>query len=301
MSAVWLAAVVAWAAVSGCGAATPTRPSDAPIDTPNEAGQVVCSGPWGALEPIPELNLAGQDANMRLTPDELTAVFQSDRDTPPMTDLYIASRTTAGEPFGTPRRLTTISGMTQDFDPSLSSDGLRIVFGRDGLDIYVASRTTLQADFAPPQVASGINAPMASEGQPLLSPHDDVIWLVSDRPGGAGSYDLYVAPLIGRTEFGAPAAITELSSPSVEFFPTPSTDGLTLYFASNRTDLGGAGDLDIYVATRAAIGVPFSPPERITELVTATDEHPTWISPDGCRLYVSSSITGNYDLYVARR
>jgi hypothetical protein len=31
------------------------------------------------------------------------------------------------------------------------------------------------------------------------------------------------------------------------------------------------------------------------------DEGPSWISPDGCRMYISSNRAGNNDIYVAAR
>jgi hypothetical protein len=43
----------------------------------------------------------------------------------------------------------------------------------------------------------------------------------------------------------------------------------------------------------------------VTELNTAAQEWPTWVSPDGCRLYFSrrpgEGGADNYDLYVAER
>jgi len=76
-------------------------------------------------------------------------------------------------------------------------------------------------------------------------------------------------------------------------------DELTLYFASNRpTNLGGR---DIWVARRATKGDAWGPPEPLTFLNGATDEEPSWISPDECELYFQRVVGITYHIFRARR
>ena len=85
--------------------------------------------------------------------------------------------------------------------------------------------------------------------------------------------------------------------------PVLTPDELTLYFASNRKDLGGTGSADIYIATRTSTSLKFGNIARIEELATAGEDVPTWISPDNCRLYTSYRPDQNSgtSLYVATR
>jgi len=71
----------------------------------------------------------------------------------------------------------------------------------------------------------------------------------------------------------------------------------SIFWGSDRTDLGGNGRTDIYVATRPSVTAPFTGVKNVTELASAEDERPAWVSPDGCRLYFQK---GN-SLLVARR
>jgi hypothetical protein len=77
--------------------------------------------------------------------------------------------------------------------------------------------------------------------------------------------------------------------------------GLVLYFFSDRLPSDG---YDIWVASRKSDVEPFAFHTNVTELNTEAQEWPTWVSPDGCRLYFSrrpGERGDNYDLYVAER
>lgn len=78
-----------------------------------------------------------------------------------------------------------------------------------------------------------------------------------------------------------PVHLTELSSDWNDFAADLSADGLTLYFESNRFD----GDSDIYMATRTAIGQPWSAPVQLTSVNTGAHESDPELSQDGLTLY----------------
>jgi dipeptidyl aminopeptidase/acylaminoacyl peptidase len=89
------------------------------------------------------------------------------------------------------------------------------------------------------------------------------------------------------------------------YSPTLSPDELTLYFASSRTlETRCASMLDdeIWQANRATTADPFAHPRPIAELSTHRPEWPSWLSPDGCRLYFTrQSARSDADLYVAEK
>lgn len=78
---------------------------------------------------------------------------------------------------------------------------------------------------------------------------------------------------------------------------TLSFDEKTFYFGSDRD----TGDFDLYTASRASTSGPFGPVTRMAALSTPATEGPSWPSPDGCRLYISSANLGTPDIYVATR
>jgi Tol biopolymer transport system component len=139
---------------------------------------------------------------------------------------------------------------------------------------------------------AALNSP-ASDAEPFLTDHD--VYFASDR-SGAG--DIYRAPRRG-VEFDAPVLVDELATAGVEGDPVASADGLALYFRSNRpAPLGGA---NIYVATRAQTADRFGPPALVANVNSDANEGPSWLSPDGCRLYLWSDRLSTRDIYVASR
>jgi hypothetical protein len=99
-----------------------------------------------------------------------------------------------------------------------------------------------------------------------------------------------------------------VNTPAFEGKPSLSTDGLELYFVSDRPGaLGGPGDQDIYVTRRTSVNANWTPPERVPPPVSSAffDITPT-ISLDGLALYFGSNRPGPFsppwpDLWVSHR
>ncbi|MEM7198620.1 MAG: hypothetical protein AAF628_00015 [Planctomycetota bacterium] len=106
---------------------------------------------------------------------------------------------------------------------------------------------------------------------------------------------LVLAPLIASQEralFDQPAIehLVALSSSGFEAKPDIAADRLTLYFASDQA--GGAGDLDLWRATRPSLTAPFGVQTNITELNGAGRDHTPTTSADGLLMIYSSSRAG---------
>jgi Tol biopolymer transport system component len=71
--------------------------------------------------------------------------------------------------------------------------------------------------------------------------------MASNRPGGLGGIDIWVAERASPKEpFGAPANLgAPINSPDNDFCPSPLRDGKRFMFVSNRP--GGCGGADIYL------------------------------------------------------
>lgn len=89
------------------------------------------------------------------------------------------------------------------------------------------------------------NIPEYSMGHPALSPDNKKLYFVSDRPGGKGGLDIWVAN-ITRGVFSNPENVQEINTAKDEMFPFVATNG-DLYYSTDG--LPGLGGLDIYRAT----------------------------------------------------
>jgi Tol biopolymer transport system component len=121
---------------------------------------------------------------------------------------------------------------------------------------------------------------------------DGVIWFASDRPGGAGAWDLYTAQPAGQ-DFAAPQLLAEISSAVWEFNPAISADGTTLLFTSINRE-GGIGLGDLFRATLAGGEWNVEP----LPVNTLADEYHPSLSPDGATLYFVRR-AGSGDIYEA--
>jgi len=85
--------------------------------------------------------------------------------------------------------------------------------------------------------------------------------------------------------------------------PSISSDGLSLYFGSQRS--GGYGGADIWVTTRATVSDPWGQAVNLGPIInTPLDDVDVCISADGLSLYIDSFREGGYgssDIWVSKR
>ena len=170
--------------------------------------------------------------------------------------------------------------------------------------ILLTFASCASADFVfgvPINPGTSVNS-SSHEFSPSISADGLSLYFASDRPGGSGNFDLWVATRASTSDqWSVPVNLgTRANSPGLDWFPSISADGLTLYFSRGQ----GAG-AHIWVTTRTAIGQPWSAPLDIVPTVTspAGDAWPN-ISADGCTLYfgsVRSGGSGSTDIWVTTR
>ncbi len=162
------------------------------------------------------------------------------------------------------------------------------------MDLWVATRSIAVADFASPVQVAGVNS-SDNDYDPFISVDGrKLFWWVNTSSGRK----LYQAER-GTSGFGAPSQLAALESAAGEMHPILSPDMLTAYFGSYRA--GGLGGEDIYVSTRSTTAAEFGTPEPVPGVNSSRDDSPSWVSGDGCALYLSSDRSGNFDVYVAKR
>ncbi|MBX7058121.1 MAG: OmpA family protein [Leptospirales bacterium] len=151
-----------------------------------------------------------------------------------------------------------IQEVSSDFDdrmPFVSQDGKRLYFssnrpgGQGGYDLWYSERDLSSGLWSRPVNAGPAVNTRFHEISPQLDPQGRQLFFSSDRPGGLGSYDLYVSRW-SEDSWGAPQNLGEPfnSSRDEEYFSIPA-DGLWAYFASDRRFDRARGEFDLYRVT----------------------------------------------------
>jgi hypothetical protein len=254
------------------------------------------TAPFKTPVPLTSLNTPGFEAQPRLLPDERTVFFERSV-VDAGVDLFMATRVSAAATFGAPTPITELNTASNEYDPSVSPDDLRIYFMSDrpgGLgfyDIWQAERDASTLPFGTIALTPNVSSTQ-DEAHTYYVP--GALYFASNR---STTYHIYrAAELSGG--FASPLLIAELASASYDGCPVVTPDELHIWFTSTR---GDAGVDQIWTSVRASSSQPWPTPTLVTELVGMGNAIPSWISPDGCRLYMSSDKSGSWDMYVASR
>lgn len=259
----------------------------------------------------------------RLNPDETQVYFSALNSCAgeECIDLFVAGRDNRDASFSSGSLIPKINcGQASEYFPSISADSLRIYFessrmrtpdadGGCGIDvarIWSAKRDKVDDSFGSVQVDDKFDVPGALDTSPYLHPSGATLYFVSTgRPQGPGNQDIWLARikngLVDTIE-----VVDNVSTGEAETAPVISLDELTIYFA--RDPAGGA-ERKIWVAHRPTPLAKFDAPAPLDELNTRSDQIPSWISPDNCRLYYATNsenvpdggVIDNYRLWVAER
>lgn len=229
------------------------------------------SAPWGEPTLVGEpISTVHNDFCPMLAGDGETFYFVSDR---PGgcggTDIYVSHRNEDGS-FTAPRNLgCEVNSASNEEGPVPGNEPKRgrvLYFSsaRPGghaaeapgaapdFDLYV---TTWRAGaFQAPQLVGGVNS-ADQDGQPFLSDDSRELYFYSNRPGGFGGNDIWVAAREkAKDAWGAPSNLgPNVNSAAPETRPSLSSDGTHLYFGTTRAAPVGEGSSDVFVATRARV------------------------------------------------
>jgi hypothetical protein len=174
--------------------------------------------------------------------------------------------------------------------PALSPDGATLVFARPGAagraDLF-RSRWDGRA-WGAPEPLRALNSPFNEDG-PCFSADGRCLYYSTDRPGGRGGYDIWVARWDGA-EFAWPMPLTvAVNSRFDEVTPAVSPRDQRLYYASNRPNrimsrdeerlaaetfrTSPVGqDFDLFAAQRIPAGVTNSAVERALSMLYSLRE-----------------------------
>jgi Tol biopolymer transport system component len=146
---------------------------------------------------------------------------------------------------------------------------------------------------APQPFPAGINS-TTNEQNAVLSRDGLSLYFSSNRPGGMGDLDIYIAQRATvDSPWGNPINVgASINTSSADFAPNLSIDGHLLFFSSTRP--GGQGASDLYVASRANPNDDFGW-ENVTSLgtVNTTDF-------ENAPFYLQNAEDGRTNLYFNR-
>ncbi len=170
-------------------------------------------------------------------------------------DIFSSTMDRKGK-WSVPVPVESLNSEFEDGSPNFSSDFQTVYITRCKMgksqqlacQIYYAKKSgtewseTLSLDLVGDSITSA---------HPAISPDGQLLFFVSDMPGGIGENDIWIVSM-ENGKWGTPKNLgEEINTPGNEMFPYVHPDG-TLYFSSDsRVGLGG---LDIFKAKKDEIG-----------------------------------------------
>ncbi len=223
-----------------------TRPSkDAPWGSPVKIGPPVCSN-----EPATEVG--SYDAwTPEISADDLSLYFSSTRvGGHGGTDIWVAKRATKHDPWGEPVSLgPNVNSGSDDWSPSISTDGLTLVFSRGFQSMWATTRESTDDDWGP-AVKLGFNLPGPGDWTSnfygaALSPDGSTLYFEAAKGwGGFGSNDFWQVTFTPILDFNVDGKVDGIDlaflvadwgqkQPLCDIGPLPWGDGVV-----NEEDLG---------------------------------------------------------------
>jgi len=187
--------------------------------------------------------------------------------------------------FGTPVKVEPVF---YDCIDCLSYDGLEMYIysgrsgGQGGLDLWVLRRASIDDDWGPPENLGPVVNSSQDDEHASISADGLVLYFTSNGHGGYGMNDIYMTTRTTKNDpWGPPVNLgAKVNSSASDGEMWVSTDGLELYFKSDR--LGGYGAGDVWVTRRATEKDPWGEPVNIGPVVnSAYEERYPSLSPDG--------------------
>lgn len=222
-----------------------------------ETSRPLRSSQWHQPSPITELNSYADEMEPCLRSDGLEIFFASSRQNG--FDIWKSERRTSDTKWRAPQRVNEISSNGDDLAPSLSPDGLALLFQsvRDDTSgkphVYTATRPTVTEPFSKPVLVSAIRSD-AGEQTPSLAPDGLSLLFSSSRPGTSGDLDLWcsIRPRMDRP-WVEPVHFGSMNSEKRDAHPFVTSDAKELFFDSDRP--GSCGARDIWVLRNPPIDI----------------------------------------------
>lgn len=154
-------------------------------------------------------------------------------------DLYATQR--SNSTWGAPVRVNVVNGQASDGAPSLSKDGLTLVFASDRdaggvFKMYWSTRPALATNWEAPSPIPTVNTDTSSQDtNPVLTEDKLALYFNSDRDG---DHDIYVATRTSTADpFGPPQLVPGINTDANEEDPWISPNGRYIVFCRDNQTL----------------------------------------------------------------
>lgn len=219
-------------------------------------------------------------------------------------DLYISTKNDDGSWAPAQNMGDNVNTNDHDAVSGISADGQRIILYRGSSGMGDLFECVLEGSewSKPRDFGKNINTKNYQEPSACYSPDGNILYFVSERPGGIGGHDIYLSRLDDKGKWGeaenlGPTINTKYKEDGIYMHP----DGKTLYFGSEgHTSMGG---MDIFKSVYDAQTKTWSTPVNIGYPVNTADEDAFFvISASGRHGYYMSTAQednkGLRDLYM---
>ena len=297
----------------GGGGDTSVPPNDTGTGTDTGTDTGVDAGPacdplkpFATPVPVVELNTGAVEDGARISPSGTELLVM--REDAVGKRIYRFTRTSTAAPWvldaiQAPLNLGILAdggGATASDAVTLAPDGLTAYlasFRGSPWQIYFSQRTAIGQPWGQIAPVTGL-ASAGSDEFPWLNAAGDRIYFMSNR---AGPFRIYKSDK-GVNGFTTATAIGAIRTDE-DRAPVLSPDELRIYFAAFEIAPGAsAKSMNIYTATRAAVGNLFTNSSYVTELnVPGQFSSPTWLSADGCEILLTSFRNGSADIFSAKK
>lgn len=215
-------------------------------------------------------------------------------------DIFIAKKINGA--WQKPEGLSELNSIDNDAVIALSPDGQQLFvfkYASNNGDIYISKRENGKYGLAE-KLKGDVNS-ASWEGSLSLSTNQKKLYFASERPGGFGGKDLYVAT---QNEDGSWGNVKNLgdkiNTKYDEDAPFISPDSRSLVFSSEGHN--SIGDFDLFVCDWNKTDTSWSAPKNLGYPINTTDDDLFYVlSADGKRGYFSSARKGgkgDQDIYV---
>lgn len=168
---------------------------------------------------------------------------------------------------------SVINTKYHDSNLGFSPDGKTLYLYSDegNGDIYYSNLLAEDTWSTPVEIGDNINSEGYNEKSVSQSADGNVLFFVSNRPGGYGGFDIYYSIKNKKGEWGVSKNIgDEINTQFDDDGPFIQADGKTLYFSSRGHD--GMGGYDIYKTTYDSLKESWSAPENLGYPLNSPDD-----------------------------
>lgn len=211
------------------------------------------NGKWSSPHRPSLSDTTANDICPSFSPDGKALYFSSSRKLPsghfPLKGnvLWMTRKTETG--WAVPQPIDSAVSQSGDYSPSVANSG-NLYFTHGPFrspDWNILMAENVNGVHAKPIKLPGINTSAYDDG-PFIAPDESYLIFESDRPGGIeGSIDLYISFKSKSGSWSIPVNMgPKVNSSASERFARVSPDGKFLFFGSNRRQVKGKPNFDIY-------------------------------------------------------